>query len=73
MADQQEPVQEQYNTVYTLSVQPGIKRDGTKFETREYSDGTWCRFQRGVPKKMGGYRTLFTSLNGIARGMIANA
>jgi hypothetical protein len=63
---------EQYNMVYTLGVQPGIKRDGTVFETREYSDGEWCRFQRGVPKKMGGYRELFGTFNGIARGMIAN-
>ena len=51
--------QEQYNLVYTLGVQPGIKRDGTTFESREFSDGEWCRFQRGVPKKMGGYRELF--------------
>jgi hypothetical protein len=58
--------------VYTLGVQPGIKRDGTIFETREYSDGEWCRFQRGIPKKMGGYRELFSTFNGIARGMIAN-
>jgi hypothetical protein len=65
-------IPEQYNMVYTLGVQPGIKRDGTVFETREYSDGEWCRFQRGVPKKMGGYRELFSTFNGIARGMIAN-
>ena len=63
---------EQYNLVYTLGVQPGIKRDGTVFETREYSDGEWCRFQRGVPKKMGGYRELFSTFNGIPRGMIAS-
>jgi hypothetical protein len=63
---------EQYNMVYTLGVQPGIKRDGTTFEAREYSDGEWCRFQRGVPKKMGGYRELFSTFNGIARGMIAS-
>lgn len=63
---------EQYNLVYTLGVQAGIKRDGTVFESREYSDGEWCRFQRGVPKKMGGYRELFTTFNGIPRGMIAN-
>ena len=29
-----------------------------------------CRFQRGDPKKMGGYRTLFTSNIGIYRGMV---
>lgn len=70
MADQQLP--DNFNQVYTLGVQPGIKRDGTTFESREYSDGVWCRFQRGVPKKMGGYRQLFGTFGGIARGMISN-
>jgi hypothetical protein len=64
---------DQYNTVYTLGVQPGIKRDGTIFESREFSDGEWCRFQRGVPKKMGGYRELFATFTGIPRGMITNS
>ncbi len=66
-------IPDQYNLVYTLSVQPGIKRDGTTFESREFSDGEWCRFQRGVPKKMGGYRELFATFTGVPRGMIANA
>jgi hypothetical protein len=74
MADQQQQqVPDQYNLVYTLGVQPGIKRDGTQFESREYSDGVWCRFQRGTPKKMGGYRQLFSTFSGILRGMITNA
>lgn len=64
---------DQYSLVYTLAVQPGIKRDGTIFESREFSDGEWCRFQRGVPKKMGGYRQLFATFNGIPRGMITNS
>ena len=72
MADQNTTAP-QYNEIYTLGVQPGIKRDGTTFESREFSDGEWCRFQRGVPKKIGGYRTLFTTFNGIARGMVTNA
>lgn len=71
MAD--EKLQPQYNQIYSLAVQPGIKRDGTTFESREFSDGTWCRFQRGIPKKMGGWRQMFGSFNGIARGMISNA
>lgn len=66
-------VQPQYSQIYTLAVQPGIKRDGTIFESREFSDGEWCRFQRGTPKKMGGYREIFSEFNGIARGMIMNA
>jgi len=64
---------EQYNLVYTLGVQPGIKRDGTIFESREFSDGEWCRFQRGTPRKMGGYRELFATFTGIPRGMISNS
>jgi hypothetical protein len=64
---------QQYNLIYTLGVAPGIKRDGTVFESREFTDGTWCRFQRGVPKKMGGYRQLFSTLSGIGRGMVSNA
>jgi len=63
----------QYSQVYTLGVKPGIKRDGTVFESREFSDGVWCRFQRGVPKKIGGFRQMFASLRGIARGIIMNA
>lgn len=38
--------------------QPGIKRDGTQFEGDYYTDGQWCRFQRGLPRKMGGYRNI---------------
>jgi hypothetical protein len=68
MADQQ--TAQQYNLIYTLAVPAGIKRDGTIFETLEFTDGVWCRFQREVAKKMGGYRTIFTSFSGIYRGMI---
>lgn len=64
---------QQYNLIYTLGVTSGIKRDGTTFESREFSDGEWCRFQRGVPKKMGGYRQLFATLSGVPRGMVTNA
>jgi hypothetical protein len=69
MADQQVP--DQYNQIYTLAVESGIKRDGTNFESGQFTDGVWCRFQRGRPKKMGGYRTMFLFNNAIARGMIA--
>jgi hypothetical protein len=61
------------NLIYTLGVLPGIKRDGTVFESREFTDGVWTRFQRGVPKKMGGYRQMFRDSNGIGRGMISNS
>lgn len=69
----QDPQQSQYNQIYTLGLEAGIKRDGTQFESRECSDGVWCRFQRGVPKKIGGYLEMFSTFNGIPRGMIMNS
>lgn len=59
--------------IFTLFVKPGIKRDGTRFESDEYSDGKWVRFQRGKAKKIGGYRQMFASPTGIPRGMITNS
>ena len=37
---------------------PGIKRDGTMLEGGNYVDGRWVRFQRGLPRKIGGYRSI---------------
>jgi hypothetical protein len=64
---------QQYSQIYTLLTKAGIKRDGTQFESEDCSDGLWCRFQRGVAKKMGGYRELFSTFSGILRGMVTNA
>ena len=46
----------------------GIKRDGTKFEGDFYTDGQWVRFQRGLPRKIGGYRSINKYLTEISRG-----
>jgi hypothetical protein len=48
--------------LYPIVSQPGIKRDGTPFASRFYIDGQWCRFQRGLPRKMGGYKQLIGGL-----------
>jgi hypothetical protein len=50
-------------SVIVLKSNPGIKRDGTVFEGDFYVEGQWVRFQRGLPRKMWGYKTLnvFTS------------
>lgn len=48
---------------------PGIKRDGTKFEGDNYVDGQWVRFQRGLPRKIGGYRSISKYLSGISRAL----
>jgi hypothetical protein len=50
---------------------PGIKRDGTVFQGDNYIDGQWCRFQRGYPRKMGGFRRATNQLANLARGMHA--
>ena len=44
--------------LYPLLMKPGIKRDGTPFQGEYCTDGQWMRFQRGRPKKMGGYVAL---------------
>ena len=70
-ADNQQQDSSQYTQIYSLAVPAGIKRDGTLFQNDQYTDGVWCRFQRGDPKKMGGYKSIFNSLVGIYRGLIA--
>ena len=70
-ADNQQQDTSQYTSIYSLAIPAGIKRDGTVFQNDQYTDGTWCRFQRGDPKKIGGYRTIFQSLIGIYRGMFS--
>ena len=55
--------------VTTLSIKPGIQRDGTQFAADGYVDGEWVRFQRGMPRKIGGYNGIFLNGSGISRGM----
>ena len=55
-------------TTVVLKSQPGIKRDGTRFEGDNYVDGQWVRWQRGLPRKMGGYRATQKYLLEISRG-----
>ncbi len=48
---------------------PGIQRDGTRFAADAYSDGLWCRFQRGKPRKIRGYQSVSSSLPELVYGM----
>ena len=59
--------------VFSLDTQPGVQRDGTLFDKNFYTDGRWVRFQRGRPRKIGGYRMLSNQLTGPSRGMWSNA
>lgn len=55
--------------LFPISSQPGIKRDGTEFLSQYYTAGSWCRFYRGLPRKMGGYKQLIGGLPNIPRGV----
>lgn len=52
---------------FILDFTPGIQRDGTELSNNVYTDALWCRFQRGQPRKIGGYRTLSQNMTGIPR------
>lgn len=58
--------------VFSLDTKPGIQRDGTTFDKDYYSDGRWVRFQRGRPRKIGGYREIVNDLAGPSRGVYLN-
>jgi hypothetical protein len=58
--------------VFALDTKPGIQRDGTTFDADCYNDGRWVRFQRGRPRKMGGYREIVNDLAGPSRGVYLN-
>jgi hypothetical protein len=59
---------------YAIKMAPGILRDGTRFAKPNWIDGQWCRFYRGLPQKMGGYKQIpdpfdTTFPNQIPRGL----
>jgi hypothetical protein len=59
--------------VVSMEIPAGIQRDGTVFDSPCYVDGKWMRFQRGRPRKMGGYDGIFLNASGISRGMAMTA
>lgn len=54
---------------FPLTFLPGIQRDGTEFMSQAYTQGQWCRFQRNLPRKMGGYKTFSQQMTAIARAL----
>lgn len=51
----------------------GVKRDGTNFESNYYSDALWCRFQRGKPRKINGYRKVTENFTGPVYGSFVDS
>lgn len=52
---------------FSLAFPPGIARDGTLFDSKEYADALWCRWRLGKPRKIGGFQTISNTLNGLPR------
>jgi hypothetical protein len=55
--------------IVQIRSEPGIKRDGTKLDGDFYVDGQWMRFQRGLPRKIGGYRSISKYLREVSRAL----
>jgi hypothetical protein len=58
--------------VFALDTKAGIQRDGTTFDKDFYNDGRWVRFQRGRPRKVGGYSVISAQVTGPSRGVWVN-
>ena len=63
----------QPSTLFTLKSSPGVRRDGTDLDSSFYSDVVWTRFQRGKPRKIGGYAQLSGQLNAPIRSVFIDA
>jgi hypothetical protein len=56
---------------FPLQFEPGIQRDNTLLSTNGYTDGLWCRFQYGKPRKIGGYAVTTPYLTAISRALLS--
>jgi hypothetical protein len=48
---------------------PGVVRDGSTLVSQTYTDAQWARFQRGFPRKIGGYRSINKFLTSLPRAL----
>lgn len=59
--------------IFELKSLAGVRRDGTDLANMYYQDAQWVRFQRGLPRKMGGYRRIEQNLWGPVRNVFVDA
>lgn len=50
-----------------------MQRDGTLLAAQAYTNAQWCRWQRGLPRKMGGYKVTQAYLTDISRALFTQA
>jgi hypothetical protein len=60
-------------TSFTLRSLPGVRRDGTRLDNPYYNAAIWTRFQRGQPRKIGGYQLMSSLVSGPVRELHVNA
>lgn len=65
--------QSQFDPLFTLHSQSGVRRDGTELDSPFYAAVTWTRFQRGKPRKIGGYSQLSGQLNNPIRSVFVDS
>lgn len=58
------------DTLYVFTSKAGVRRDGTNLDAPYYQDAVWCRFQRGQPRKIGGYQAMSQQVNGPVRAVL---
>lgn len=59
--------------VFSIDTKAGIQRDGTILDKQFFNDGEWVRFQRGRPRKIGGYRETTNDFDGYSRGIFVES
>jgi len=57
---------------FPINTMAGIRRDGTPYAGNYYIDGQHCRFQRGLPQKMGGRVEMVSGLQYPSSGIYVN-
>lgn len=55
--------------IYAFNMQPGVQLDGTIFSSKYYTAAQWCRWYRGLPQKMLGYKQICNLNDAIPRGL----
>lgn len=53
-----------------ITTLPGVRRDGTNLDADFYTEGQWVRFQRGKPRKMGGFQRISNRFSGPIRSLL---